>query len=128
LIEKSMKRLLLLFIDRFKPYLVLIVFVILSFLLMSISENESTQKLRALALSSFSRVAGVFGKLNFISNLSSDNEALRRKNAELMLENNQLRQFGVENKELRDMLDFRDTTSFELIAAEVSANLSLPIR
>lgn len=38
-----------------------------------------------------------------------------------MLENNQLRQFGVENKELRDMLDFRDTTSFELIAAEVSA-------
>ncbi len=104
-----------------RSYLLLIGLVILSFLLMSVSEHDSTQKLRGLALSSFSRVAGIFGKLNFISDLRSNNEQLRRRNAELMLENNQLREFGIENQELRGMLAFQDSTSYELIAAEVIA-------
>jgi len=86
---------------------------------MSLSESESTQKLRALALSTFSRVSGVFGYVNFITDLRSDNEELRRRNAELMLENNQLREFGLENSELREMLAFQDTSSYELIASEV---------
>lgn len=114
-----MKQFLLTIFRTFRSYLLLIGLVIISFLLMSVSEHDSTQKLRGLALSSFSRVAGIFGKLNFIADLRSDNEQLRRRNAELMLENNQLREFGIENKELRDMLAFQDSTSFELIAAEV---------
>ena len=103
----------------FKSYLILIILIIISFFLMSLSESESTQKLRALALSTFSRVSGVFGYVSFITDLRSDNEELRRRNAELMLENNQLREFGLENSELREMLSFQDTSSYELIASEV---------
>ncbi|GAB1349409.1 rod shape-determining protein MreC [Ignavibacteriales bacterium] len=103
----------------FRSYLILIILVITSFFLMSFSESESTQKLRALALSTFSKVSGVFGFVNFITDLRSDNEELRRRNAELMLENNQLREFGLENSELREMLAFQDTSSYELMAAEV---------
>lgn len=105
--------------QSFKSYLILIILIIISFFLMSLSESESTQKLRALALSTFSRVSGVFGYVNFITDLRSDNEELRRRNAELMLENNQLREFGLENSELREMLAFQDTSSYELIASEV---------
>ncbi|GJQ31748.1 MAG: cell shape-determining protein MreC [Ignavibacteriaceae bacterium] len=114
-----MKQFLLTLYRTFRSYLLLVGLVILSFLLMSVSEHESTQKLRGLALSSFSYVAGMFGKLNFIADLRSDNEELRRRNAELMLENNQLREFGLENNELREMLAFQDTSSYELIPAEV---------
>lgn len=103
----------------FKAYLILIVLVIVCFMLMSISEHESTQKLRSLALSTFSQISGIFGYVNFVSDIKSENEKLRRRNAELMLENNQLREFGLENRELRDMLAFEDTSSYELIAAEV---------
>jgi rod shape-determining protein MreC len=114
-----MKLFLIAFYNSFKAYFVLIVLVILSFFLMSLSEHESTQKLRALALSTFSRVSGIFGYVSSITDIKSENEKIRRKNAELMLENNQLREFGLENRELRDMLAFGDTSSYDLIAAEV---------
>ena len=52
-------------------------------------------------------------------NVKTENARLRHKNAELMLQINQLRQYGIQNEELKSLIGLKDTSKFPLIPATV---------
>lgn len=112
--------------DNFKEYLVLVVIVILSLTLLTQNNNPQVQKVRAVAFASFATVSSIFYDLFNITQLKNENLVLRRTNAELMMQISQLREQGILNRELKGMLNFRDTTKLPIFPATiVSKSLSI---
>lgn len=112
--------------DNFKEYLVLVVIVILSLTLLTQNNNPQVQKVRAVAFASFATVSSIFYDLFNITQLKNENLVLRRTNAELMIQISQLREQGILNRELKGMLNLRDTTKLPIFPATiVSKSLSV---
>jgi rod shape-determining protein MreC len=112
--------------DNFKEYLVLVVIVILSLTLLTQNNNPQVQKVRAVAFASFATVSSIFYDLFNITQLKNENLILRRTNAELMIQISQLREQGILNRELKGMLNLRDTTTLPIFPATiVSKSLSI---
>jgi rod shape-determining protein MreC len=84
------------------------------------------QKVRAVAFASFATVSSIFYDLFNITQLKNENLILRRTNAELMIQISQLREQGILNRELKGMLNLRDTTTLPIFPATiVSKSLSI---
>jgi len=112
--------------NQFKEYVVLVILVILSLSLLTQNNNPQVQKVRAVAFGSFAAVTSVFYDLFNITQLKNENSALRQVNAELMMQLSMLREQGILNRELKGMLELKDTISFPLIPATiVSKSLSI---
>jgi len=105
--------------DSYKEYIVLIFLVIISFILLSQSNNPKVQKVRAVAFSSFAVITSVFYDAFNTTQIKKENEELRRVNSELMLQISMLREQGILNQELRGMIGFKDTMKLPLIPATV---------
>ena len=112
--------------NQFREYLVLVLLVIISLSLLTQNNNPQVQKVRALAFGSFASVTSVFYDFFNITQLKKENLALRKLNAELMLQLSLLREQGILNSELKGMLAMKDSTSLPLIPASiVSKSLSV---
>ena len=112
--------------NQFKEYVVLVILVILSLSLLTQNNNKQVQKVRAVVFGSFATVTSVFYDLFNITQLKNENSALRQVNAELMMQLSMLREQGILNRELKGMLELKDTISFPLIPATiVSKSLSI---
>ncbi len=112
--------------DNFKEYLVLVLLVILSLTLLTQNDNPRVQKVRAVAFGSFAAMSSVFYDVFNITQLKNENAILRETNAQLMIQVSMLREQGILNRELKGMLEFKDTTSLPLFPATiVSKSLSL---
>ena len=112
--------------NQFREYLVLVILVITSLSLLTQNNNPQVQKVRALAFGSFASVTSVFYDFFNITQLKKENLALRKLNAELMLQLSLLREQGILNSELKGMLAMKDSTSLPLIPASiVSKSLSV---
>jgi len=112
--------------NQFKEYVVLVILVILSLSLLTQNNNKQVQKVRAVAFGSFATVTSVFYDLFNITQLKNENSSLRQVNAELMMQLSMLREQGILNRELKGMLELKDTISFPLIPATiVSKSLSI---
>jgi len=112
--------------DNFKEYLVLVLLVILSLTLLTQNDNPQVQKVRSVAFGSFAAVSSVFYDVFNITQLKNENAILREANAQLMIQVSMLRKQGILNRELKGMLEFKDTTSLPLFPATiVSKSLSL---
>lgn len=111
---------------NFREYIALILLVLISLIILSQNKNPNVQKIRAIAFGSFATVTSVISDLFSVTDLKRENEELRDTNAKLMLQISRLREFGIVNKELKDLLAFKDTTGFPLIPASiVSRSLSM---
>lgn len=111
---------------NFREYIALILLILLSLIILSQNKNPNVQKIRAIAFGSFATVTSVISDLFSVTDLKRENEELRETNANLMLQISRLREFGIVNKELKDLLAFKDTTGFPLIPASiVSRSLSM---
>ena len=111
---------------NFREYIALILLILLSLIILSQNKNPNVQKIRAIAFGSFATVTSVISDLFSVTDLKRENEELRETNAKLMLQISRLREFGIVNKELKDLLAFKDTTGFPLIPASiVSRSLSM---
>ena len=111
--------------SNFREYIALILLILLSLIILSQNKNPNVQKIRAIAFGSFATVTSVISDLFNVTNLKRENEELRETNANLMLQISRLREYGIVNKELKDLLAFKDTTGFPLIPASiVSRSLS----
>ena len=111
---------------NFREYIALILLILLSLIILSQNKNPNVQKIRAIAFGSFATVTSVISDLFSVTDLKRENEELRDTNAKLMLQISRLREFGIVNKELKDLLEFKDTTGFPLIPASiVSRSLSM---
>jgi rod shape-determining protein MreC len=112
--------------NQFREYLVFVLLVIISLSLLTQNDNPQVQKVRAIAFGSFASVTSVFYDLLNITQLKKENLALRKLNAELMLQLSVLREEGILNSELKGMLGLKDSTSLPLIPASiVSKSLSV---
>lgn len=111
---------------NFREYIALILLILLSLIILSQNKNPNVQKIRAIAFGSFATVTSVISDLFSVTDLKRENEELRETNAKLMLQISRLREYGIVNKELKDLLAFKDTTGFPLIPASiVSRSLSM---
>lgn len=105
--------------NQFKEYLVLIFLLLISVVFISRSDNASVKSLKTTTFGTFAFVSSLFSDLLHTSGLKSENEKLRKQNAELMLEVNRLREFGIENEELKNLLAVKDSISYKLIPAKI---------
>ena len=103
----------------FKEYIVLVVLVIVSFVVLSLNQKPEVKNVRAIAFGSFAAVTSVVSDLLNIANIKSENRQLREVNAELMLQVNRLREYGIQNEELRNLLKLKDTLKYPLIPANI---------
>ncbi len=111
------------FLNKFKEYIALVVLLILSLILITLNNNLEVKNIRLFSL-------GIFASVNsFVTNFPTyfENttyiENLERRNAELMLQVNELRDYGLENKELNDILKFRSDSSDSLLTAKIISRL-----
>ena len=118
-----MPRFIRVFLNKFKEYIVLVLLLILSLILITVNDNSKVKNVRLMSLGVFASVTSFFSN---IGNLFEDTdyiEQLEMRNAELMLENNRLRKYGLENNELNALLDFRQNSNYSLVTAEVVSRL-----
>ncbi len=110
-------------IASFKEYLLLVVLLLISLSILSLNESEKVKKLKAYAFGGFAFVTNI---ANSITDWTGENDELlkqKRINAELMLQVSMLRQYGLENNSLRELLNFRDSTAKPLFPAEVVSKM-----
>lgn len=102
---------------NFKEYLILILLLVISFISLSLNQNPAIKKVRAIAFGSFAASTAILSDIVNIAKVKSENERLREINAELMLQVNKLREYGVVNENLRKMIGLKDTLKYPLIPA-----------
>ncbi len=105
--------------DNFKEYIILVVLLVISLILIPLNQKPEIQNVRAVAFGTFAAVTSVITDLVSTSSLKNENERLRKTNAELMFQVNMLRKYGVENKVLKSLLNFKDSVKLPLMPAEV---------
>lgn len=110
-------------IFTYKEYILLVFLSIISLTVVSSNERPQVKKLRTFALGTFAVFSEAVNYFTSIFHSGPSYQELLKENAELMLEVNKLRKRGKENEDLRGMLEFRDTTKYPLIAANVVSKL-----
>jgi rod shape-determining protein MreC len=105
--------------ENFKEYIILIVLLVTSLVTLSLNQKSEIKKVKAVAFGSFATVTSVVSDIIDITKIKSENENLRRVNADLMLQVNRLREYGIVNSELKNMLSLKDTSSLPLIPAKI---------
>lgn len=65
------------------------------------------------------KIRGVFQEYLFLVHLQRENERLKKKIADIQRENDQMREMVLSHERLRKLLQFRETLSSTLVAAEV---------
>lgn len=110
--------------ENFKEYIVLVILLIISLFILSQNQNSKVRQVRAVAFGSFAAVTSVVSDVINISSYKKENERLREVNAELMLQVNRLREYGIINQELKNLLNLKDSVNYPLIPATVVSKLS----
>ena len=104
---------------QFKEYIVLVLLLLISVFFISRSEHPSVKNLKTTTFGTFAFISSIFSDVFPTYGLKSENEKLRKQNAELMLEINKLREYGIENVELKDLLSVKDTVAYQLIPVKI---------
>ncbi|MBZ0198348.1 MAG: rod shape-determining protein MreC [Ignavibacteriaceae bacterium] len=114
-----MRRIFLIFWESFKEYIVLVVLIVVSLTALSFNQNKAVKNVRAAAFGTFALVTSVVSDFINVAKIKNENEHLAEMNAELMLQINQLRQYGIENRELKSLINLKDSTDYPLIPATI---------
>lgn len=106
---------------KFKKLQQLILFLLLAFLLLVLPPkgklliSGSVLKYTYLPFFKFSQ------RIKQLTNLYQENRKLQRENVRLILENQRLKEEGLENERLRSLLDFKSQVDYRVIPARVVA-------
>jgi len=107
------------FIGGFRDALLLAICLFLSFVLIIYYDHDPGNPLRPIVYNSVGLMSGYFFKIDSYFELKPELIRLRRQNVDLASKNMQLQDAYLENIRLRKLLDFKERSSFKLIAAEV---------
>ncbi len=112
--------------NNFKEYIVLVILILASLIILSQNKSPQVQKVRAIAFGSFATFTSIISDMFSVTDLKRENQQLRERNAELMIQISKLRKYGIINEELKDLLGFKDTANVPLIPATIiSRSLSM---
>lgn len=107
------------FLIQFKEYFILSLLIIISIVLLSVNDDVQIKKIRAITIGT---IGVIQSKSQFIPNifeLKRENELLNQMNVTLMDEISKLREAKLENIRLRQLLKFKETSNYSLVAADV---------
>ena len=107
------------FIIEIRDAIVLGICILLSFLLIIISDQDPGAPFRWMTLKGIGSIGGYLFKIGSYFRLEDQVEELRRENAELAYKNLQLQDALLENIRLRKLLDFKEKSQLHLVTAEV---------
>lgn len=110
-------------ISNYKEYFLLVILSIISISLLTTNDKPSIKRLRTFAFGNYALLNEI---LNYPLSIFKKNYSLtelQEENARLMLEISRMRSKSLENEHLRSMLNFKDTTNFSLISADVISKL-----
>ena len=110
------------FILRFRDSLTLLVYILLSFFLMTSSDNRIVEGLRSTTVYAFGLIQSQFDSFDEYFSLRDKNRYLQAENTRLSYENSQLQNALLENIRLRKLLQFKYETGYEFIPAKVVGN------
>jgi len=111
------------FLAKFKEYIALVVLLILSLILITLNNNSEVKNIRLFSLGLFASINSGIINLGTLFEDKVYIENLEKNNAELMLQINQLRNFGLENERLNNFLLFKNDSEFELLTAKIVSRL-----
>ncbi|MFC2084378.1 rod shape-determining protein MreC [Bacteroidota bacterium] len=111
--------------SSFREYLILIILLLISLSVLPLNTNSNIKHLKAYAFGSFAYLGSFLNSVTSILLGNDELLELKKLNSEMMLELNNLRVYALENDELKNLLNFKDTSDYELIPAQViSRNVS----
>lgn len=110
------------FISKFRDFLLVLLYLIISFLMMISSDNLFVEGLRSSTLGLFGFVNEQLESIDNYFSLSDINDQLRSENTRLAYENFQLQDALLENIRLRKLLQFKHNTDYQFIPAKVVGN------
>lgn len=110
---------LLAYLGNLKEYIIFSVIVIISFVLMFQNENIQIRFIRAIAVSVIGTVQSGFSVIPNIFALERENKSLRETNINLSKEISTLKEAKLENLRLRQMLEFKQRTNYNVVTGKV---------
>lgn len=103
----------------FKEYLLLILYILISILLLALSDTPQIRTIRSLTLATIGVVENTFGFIPNYFGLRSENRVLREQNLTLSEELIRLREAKLENAHLRQLLALKEHSPFTYVGATV---------
>lgn len=93
--------------------------IILSIALMFSNGGEPLQTVKSWSLGGLGLILEKVSVVKTAYGLHDENQWLRRQNAKLLIENSRLQEALLENRRLRDLLNFKEESALDLIPAKV---------
>ncbi len=118
-----MLKILFKFYNDFKDYFLLVFLLFISLIFLSFNKSEKITTLRGYFYNIFAPLNAAFTDFYSIFLENKDVKDLQIRNAELMLENNLLRNYAIQNLELKSLLKIQDTSKLKLKRAKVISKL-----
>ncbi|MEN8191657.1 MAG: rod shape-determining protein MreC [Bacteroidota bacterium] len=107
--------------NKTKEYIVLVILLLISLILLPQNSNHQVKKIRSYAFASFTFLLNISLSIDELFSDSDELANQRKLNAELMLQLNQMREYALENKEIKSLLDFKTSATSELISSTIVA-------
>jgi rod shape-determining protein MreC len=105
--------------ENFKEYFILVFLIIVGLFLLSFNQKPGVKTVRAVAFGTFASISSLISDVFSVAQIKSENTRLREMNAELMLQMNKLREFGIINEELKGLIKLKDSVKYPLIPAKI---------
>jgi len=102
-----------------KEPLSLLFAIIFSIALMFSNDGDQLHTVKAWSLGSIGFVLEKLATLRTFSGLHDENRWLRRQNAQLMIKSSRLQEALIENRRLRQLLEFKQESTLDLVPAKV---------
>ncbi|MGA2298059.1 MAG: rod shape-determining protein MreC [FCB group bacterium] len=116
------------FVAKYKEYVSLVALIVISLSLISMGDVTRIGGFRTVVVGSTGWLQNMFSWIPRPGAMQSENRALRELNLQLSSEVTKMRNAVIENKKLRDMLNFRDKSEYPVIAAEVVGKNTIEMR
>ncbi len=110
-------------LGEYRQYFVLLILLFVSLSFLPLNNGEKLRNVKRYAFGAFAYITFLENQVTEFFTNTGEIEPLQKQNARLTLENNLLREYALENAELKQMLDFRDSSSFPLLPAKVISKL-----
>ncbi len=102
-------------------YFTFLICLVVSLCLIFLNDNPQINNVRAAVVDSWAHTLQTISKYRSMAEMRDELSRLRQRTSYLLLENSNLRNAALENYRLREMLKFKESSAYKLIAASVIA-------
>ncbi|HEX2867528.1 MAG TPA: rod shape-determining protein MreC [Ignavibacteriales bacterium] len=103
----------------YKEYIIVVLLLVISLSVLSLNSKPGIKKVKAYAFGGFAVCTSGVSKILEPFSTAFEVESLREENARLMLQVNRLREYGLQNEELKKQLALKDSSQYPLVSARV---------